>query len=240
MKILKKIKHHLIDLSSSESYTNYLRNKGVKIGAGCSFRNPRSINIDLTRPSLITIGDYVDFNMGFNLLTHDYVTSVFLRKYSTLISSTGAVSFGNNIFIGRNVIVLKDVAVGNNCVIAAGSVVTKSIPDDTIVGGNPAKPIASIEEYFEKRKTQQLREAVEHYQSIVNRYNREPTPSDFYYEFPLFTDRTNASGYPEIPIRKQLKEHYQNWLTSHESYFDSFDSFAEYAKQQRDLVKKKP
>lgn len=48
---------------------------------------------------------------------------------------------GNDVWIGANVIILPGVTVGNHCILAAGSIVTKNIPDYAIVGGNPAKVI---------------------------------------------------------------------------------------------------
>lgn len=50
-------------------------------------------------------------------------------------------------WIGMNVIVLKGVTIGEGAVIGAGSVVTRDVPDWTVVGGNPAKEIKSIEKY---------------------------------------------------------------------------------------------
>lgn len=51
---------------------------------------------------------------------------------------------GNNSWIGLNCIILKGVTIGEGCIIGAGSVVTKSIPPNTIVGGNPAKVIRKL------------------------------------------------------------------------------------------------
>lgn len=48
---------------------------------------------------------------------------------------------GNDVWIGANVIVLAGVSVGNHCILAAGAIVTKDVPDYAIVGGNPAKII---------------------------------------------------------------------------------------------------
>lgn len=55
------------------------------------------------------------------------------------------VSIGNNVWLGSRVMVLKGVTIGENSVVAAMSVVTKSVPANCIVGGNPAKIIRSIE-----------------------------------------------------------------------------------------------
>lgn len=55
------------------------------------------------------------------------------------------VMIGNDVWIGGNVTILPGVTIGNNVVIAAGAVVTKSIPDNSLVGGVPAKVIREIE-----------------------------------------------------------------------------------------------
>ncbi len=52
---------------------------------------------------------------------------------------------GNNVWIGANVTVVPGVTIGDNCVIGAGSVVTKDIPDNTVAVGNPCKVIKSID-----------------------------------------------------------------------------------------------
>lgn len=49
------------------------------------------------------------------------------------------IKIGNDVWIGQNVIILPGVTVGNGCIIGAGAVVTKNVPDYAIVGGNPAK-----------------------------------------------------------------------------------------------------
>ena len=54
------------------------------------------------------------------------------------------VKIGNDVWIGANVTILPGVEIGNNVVIAAGAVVTKNIPDNSLVGGVPAKLIKNI------------------------------------------------------------------------------------------------
>ena len=76
----------------------------------------------------------------------------------TLISADGkAVTIGDNVWIGGNVLVCPGVHIGNNVVIGGGSVVTKDIPDNMLAYGNPCRPVREITEadrdyYFKDRK----------------------------------------------------------------------------------------
>ena len=59
------------------------------------------------------------------------------------------IRIGNDVWIGGNVTILPGVTIGNNVVVAAGAVVTKDIPDNTLVGGVPAKFIRELENDIE-------------------------------------------------------------------------------------------
>jgi maltose O-acetyltransferase len=61
------------------------------------------------------------------------------------IPKTGKVVIGKNVFIGSNVKILKGVTIGDNSVIANSAVVVKSIPANSIAGGNPAKIIKELD-----------------------------------------------------------------------------------------------
>lgn len=164
--------------SSSVRLIAFLRKAGVKIGRNCVFRAPLSVQIDLTRPYLIEIGDNVDMNVNFKVFTHDWASLVFIAKYGQMINSAGKVIIGNNVYFGADVTILRGVTIGNNCVIGAGSVVTRSIPDDCVAVGNPCRVVCSIEEYFKKRSTQCLSEAVLVVNSFYGAYGRFPKESE--------------------------------------------------------------
>lgn len=63
---------------------------------------------------------------------------------------------GNDVYIGNNVIILPGVTIGNNVIIGAGAVVTKTIPDNSVAVGVPARVIKTADEYLEKIKTESL------------------------------------------------------------------------------------
>lgn len=60
------------------------------------------------------------------------------------------VRIGNDVWIGGNVTILPGITIGNNVVVAAGAVVIKDVPDNTLVGGVPAKVIRKLENDIEE------------------------------------------------------------------------------------------
>ena len=208
MNIISRFLSKINDLwvkSSSERYVKYLINKGVQIGTGTHI-DARTAFIDITRPSLVTIGRDCYLNEHFTLLTHDYTTKVFLHKYGTFVNSSGKVTIGNNVSFGQHVMVLKGVTIGDNSFIGAGSIVTKDIPANSVAVGIPCHVIMSMDEYYSRRLEQCEYEAFEYARSIKERFSREPLPKDFWEEFPLFVSGDEINNYKSIPIERQLGE----------------------------------
>lgn len=108
-----------------------------------------------TEPWIITIGDNVHITDGCDFITHDGGTLLF-RKYVPDLEITKPISIGNNVYIGNHVILLPGVNIGNNVIIAAGAVVTRDIPDNSVYGGVPARFIKSTDDYFEKIQRESL------------------------------------------------------------------------------------
>jgi acetyltransferase-like isoleucine patch superfamily enzyme len=63
---------------------------------------------------------------------------------SRMLFSKGPVIIGNNVWIGEGVVILPNVTIGENCIIGANSVVTKSFPENSVIGGNPARIIKTL------------------------------------------------------------------------------------------------
>ena len=63
----------------------------------------------------------------------------------------------DNVFIGLGAIIMPGVRIGSNSIVAAGSVVTKDVPPNSVVGGNPAKVISSFDALMEKRRAEAMR-----------------------------------------------------------------------------------
>ena len=145
MGIKKIVKAILLrEKRSSEAYINYLRRLGVKIGDGCIIYDSTNIKIDTQAPFMLEIGKYVRMTSGVQILTHDYSLSVLSAVCGDVVGSVEKTVLGNNIFIGRNAIILKGVTIGNNVIIGAGSVVTRDIPPNCVAVGNPCRVIRRI------------------------------------------------------------------------------------------------
>lgn len=187
--------------------------------------DPKSSLIDLSRPSLISIGSGCYMNNNFTILTHDWVTKVFLNSDRMFLNSSGRVTIGNNVSFGQNVMVLKGVTIGDNCFIGAGSIVTKDIPANSIAVGAPCKVVMTLEEYYQKRLVKSENEALDYARSIQERYHRKPIPSDFWEEFIWFVSGDEIDKYPEIPIRRQLGHSYERYKANHKAKYHSFEEF---------------
>lgn len=92
----------------------------------------------------VTIGSHVNLAQGITVtaLNHNFKDTT-LRIDEQGIS-TQPVIIGDDVWIGANAVILPGVTIGNHAVVAAGAVVTKDVPDNTIVGGVPAKEIKKI------------------------------------------------------------------------------------------------
>lgn len=124
----------------------YARKVGVVIGEGC-----RIYITDFgSEPFLISIGDKVTITSGVKLLTHDGSTWLISNSNGRRYQRYGKICIGNNVFIGVNSIVLPGVEIGNEVIVAAGSVVTSDVPPNSVVGGNPAKVLMSFDAYRDK------------------------------------------------------------------------------------------
>lgn len=125
-------------------YTDFGKNitvgKNVFINACCHFQDQGGI----------TLGDncLVGHNVVFATLNHGFAPE---ERQSML---PAPIVVGRNVWIGSNSTILQGVTIGDNSIIAAGSVVTKDVPTNAIVAGVPARFIRSISPEEEKQQKQ--------------------------------------------------------------------------------------
>lgn len=174
----------------------------AKSGGGTIFFDPTRTLVDETRPCLINIGENVQITRGVTILTHGYDWAVLKGSYGDVIGSSGEVVIGNNVFIGVNATILKGVHIGSNCIIGANSLVNKSFSDNSVIAGNPAKFICTLDEYYQKRLNAYEAEAIELVKCYRARFNQNPKPEDLHEFFWLFTDSSDEL----IPVYKEMNK----------------------------------
>lgn len=124
----------------------YARYLGVQVGAGCRLY----ISDWGSEPFLIKIGNRVTITSGVKLLTHDGATWLVRNDSGVRYQRYRRICIGDDVFVGIDAIVLPGITIGNRVVVGAGSVVTRDVPDNTVVVGNPAKRVCSFDSYRKK------------------------------------------------------------------------------------------
>ncbi|MCD8267496.1 MAG: sugar O-acetyltransferase [Parabacteroides sp.] len=157
------------DISDNEARTALLHQMFGRVGKHSSV----DMNFHCECGKHIFIGDKVIINMNCTFLDDNYITignNVLIAPNVQLYTATHPVSaserfvenwdeksgelffrtkalpitIGNDVWIGGGVIVLPGITIGDNCVIGAGSVVTRSIPSNSLAVGNPCKVIRNL------------------------------------------------------------------------------------------------
>lgn len=139
-----------------------------------------------TEPWLISIGDNVHITDSVKFITHDGGTLVFRNKIKDL-EITKPIIVKNNVYIGNNVIILPGVTIGNNVIIGAGAIITKDVPDNSVMVGVPARKIKTADEYFEKIKSESIHLGHLHGQekdnALMKYYNYKGNSHGIYFKF---------------------------------------------------------
>ena len=176
--IRRKYLHLLYRISPEvykEKYPIFLRDLGVKIPlnyreGGYGFIHP-SVQFDGNDFSLISVGKNTTISANVVILSHDYSITKALKSIGEDIEARflKPVSIGENTFVGMNTIILPGKTIGNNVIIGAGSVITKDVPDNVVIGGNPAKVICSTHEWAKKHVDRQDFVVLKNNRELINK-----------------------------------------------------------------------
>jgi maltose O-acetyltransferase len=145
MKILNFIKSRLKKYINEETWLSDYVKMGLKLGNDCHIQP--GLVIDHSNCWLIEIGNNVTIAPFVYLLAHDASTKMHLN-----CTKVGRVVIEDNCFIGARAIIMPGVTIGKNAIVAAGSIVTKNVEPNSVVGGNPAKFICTLDDYLAKQK----------------------------------------------------------------------------------------
>ena len=143
-RILIKIYKIIYSAIDHEGYARYI---GVNMGDNIHiYGNP--LHMFGTEPWCITLGNNVHITKEVLFINHDGGTLLYRDLYPDL-EITSPITIGNNVYIGVRSIILPGIKIGDNCIIAAGSIVSKDVPSNSVYGGVPAKFIKSCDDYLQ-------------------------------------------------------------------------------------------
>jgi len=140
-RLIQKMK---LRYGSQETVIRTLRAMGVRVGERCRIY---TTNFG-TEPWLIRIGNHVCVSNDVTFVNHN-LNWPFQDKYKSL-TGFGKIEILDNCQIGVRATILPNVTIGPNSIVGACSVVTKDVPPNSVVAGNPARVICTIEEYEQK------------------------------------------------------------------------------------------
>ena len=231
---LKAVHKYLSRFAKPDLFNRILRYEGFEIGEGTIFYSPKTIVIDRQRPWMLKIGKYCKITRGVTILTHDYSRSVLRRVYGEIIGEARMTTIGDNVFIGVNSTILMGAQIGNNVIIGAGSIVGGVIPDNVVVSGNPAKVIRTLDEHYQRRKQNVLKEAKIWFESYKDRYGHYPSESKAGPFFPLFTNREtfDYENDKRLFCNGDNMEEVKADFKKGTPMFESFEEFIEYLKDE--------
>ena len=116
---------------------------GANISLGDGVLVNRTSMLDDRGP--LEVGAYTMLSAGITIETHTHPFDNFDKPIAYAGRGFSPVRIGANSVVGYNAVIMAGVTLGYRCIVGANSVVTKNVPDYTVVGGVPAKPIKTIE-----------------------------------------------------------------------------------------------
>lgn len=150
-RIIRQIRFWMF-LGNGYKRADYARKKGIFAEVGQHCKLPMAVPL---YPELVRIHNNVVMHRSVKLVTHDG-TNAFLDhipdshqfKHNELLCP---IEIMDNVSIGMDTVILGNVCIGPNAIINAGSVVTRDVPPNSVVGGVPAEVVGAFDKYVKLR-----------------------------------------------------------------------------------------
>jgi acetyltransferase-like isoleucine patch superfamily enzyme len=165
-----RIGDHLHSMATRERpiqltvYPNREQTSRLSVGAYCIILP----GVRIAAATSISIGD------NCMLATNSYVTDADWHDQYDRTAAPGktrAVLLGNNVWIGDSAIVCKGVSIGDNSIVGAGAIVTRDVPANVVVAGNPARVVKPLDPTRTFKTRQELFRGAENYHEYLQRYD---------------------------------------------------------------------
>lgn len=151
--IIRLLRYFLLKLEEINENYKYspstigekFRKQGARIGENCSIQ----IKELASEPYLVEIGDSVAIAPGVRFLTHDGASFIFRDEFPSL-RYFGRIVIEDHCFIGSRSIILPGVRIGKGSIVGMSSVVIRDVKPGSVVFGNPAVQVSTVEKYKEQ------------------------------------------------------------------------------------------
>jgi acetyltransferase-like isoleucine patch superfamily enzyme len=164
--LLRYLRIKLQEISESFRYTPYtiaekFRKQGAKVGNNCALQ----INYLASEPYLVEIGNNVAIAPGAAFITHDGASVIFRDEFPAL-RHFGKIIIEDNCFIGSGAIITAGVRVGKGSIVGPMSVVIRDVKPGSMVIGNPAIQVSTVEKYRERCLKEWKRQGLDKFDSL--------------------------------------------------------------------------
>lgn len=173
------VRWHMLTITNARSKAAWLKRHKVfyHIGDKCSIKT----TLLPAEPFLVCLHDNVWLAADVRLVTHSMTHETFrnMGASGNFQCMYGKIEIHSNVFIGAGATIMYGVTIGENCIVAAGAIVTKDVPANSVVGGCPAKVIGKFEESMNKcRDWSDAQDRSRHYKDIREYVKYNPIKFD--------------------------------------------------------------